>query len=434
MKKSEKQDGKTIQNVRKTSEKPEKTRMGRASAASIVMLPVSEVRPYEKNPRKNKGAVKYVKASIEKFGFKQPIIIDRNRVIVCGHTRLMAAKSLGMSEVPCIFADDLTDEQVKAFRLADNKVAEFAEWDTDLLEGELDAIGFDMTLFGFEITSRKEVVEDEFNPELPEEPKSRPGQVYRLGRHRLMCGDSTSQADVNTLVDGSAVDMLLTDPPYNVDYEGAAGKIKNDSMDSNKFRPFLADAFSAAKSAMKRGAAFHIWYGENEAYNFRGACAEAGLTVRQQLVWVKSQATIGRQDFQHLYESVLAGDGLIDDEMLERGYEPCLYGWTDGKGHQWFKKRKEKDVLFFDKPAHSSLHPTMKPIKLFDYEMQCNTKEGDKVLDLFGGSGTTIMAAEQNGRVAFVMEYDPKFVDVIIRRWEEFTGRKAELVQNRKAA
>lgn len=402
------------------AKKPEETR--------IVYMDVADLKDYEKNPRKNRPAVDKVAASIREFGFKVPVVIDRDRTIICGHTRVMAARKLKIVRVPCIVADDLTEDQVRAYRLADNKVAEFAEWDMDLLAGELDAIGIDMTQFGFELFSRKEVVEDDFDPEPPEEPKSKPGQIYLLGRHRLMCGDSTSQADVKKLVDGFSVDMLLTDPPYNVDYEGKAGKIKNDSMDSNKFRPFLADAFSAAKSAMKRGAAFHIWYGENEAYNFRGACAEAGLTVRQQLVWVKSQATIGRQDFQHLYESVLAGDGFVDDEMLERGYEPCLYGWTDGKGHQWFKKRKEKDVLFFDKPAHSALHPTMKPIKLFDYEMQCNTKEGDKVLDLFGGSGTTIMAAEQNGRVAYVMEYDPKFVDVIIRRWEEFTGGKAELV------
>lgn len=406
--------------MKKTAKKPEETR--------IVYMDVADLKDYEKNPRKNRPAVDKVAASIREFGFKVPVVIDRDRTIICGHTRVMAARKLKIVRVPCIVADDLTDEQVRAYRLADNKVAEFSEWDVDLLEGELEAIGFDMTQFGFEIFSRKEVVEDDFDPEPPEEPKSKPGQVYRLGRHRLMCGDSTSQADVKTLVDGGCMDLLLTDPPYNVDYQGTAGKIKNDSMDSSQFRVFLANAFASAKSVLKRGAVFHIWYGENESYNFRGACAEAGLTIRQQLVWVKSQATLGRQDFQRMYESVLTGDGFVDEEMLSGGYEPCLYGWIDGKGHQWFKKRKEKDVLFFDKPVHSALHPTMKPIKLFDYEMQCNTKEGDKVLDLFGGSGTTIMAAEQNGRVAYVMEYDPKFVDVIIRRWEEFTGGKAELV------
>ena len=399
------------------------------SADKIVMLPVSEVRPYEKNPRKNANAVKFVKASIEQFGFKVPIIIDSNRVIVCGHTRLLAAKSLGMSEVPCIMADDLTDDQIRAFRLADNKVGEFAEWDMDLLGEELDAIAdacaIDMTEFGFDPFSKKEVIEDDFNPEPPEEPKSKLGEIYQLGRHRLMCGDSTSKGDVRKLTGGSLIDLLLTDPPYNVDYQGAAGKIKNDSMESSKFRSFLRDAFEAANSVMKRGGVFHVWHAETEGYNFRGALADAGLQCRQMLIWVKSSQTLGRQDFQRMYEGVITGDNLLDEEMEDNGYEPCLYGWKDGKGHQWFKKRKEKDVLFFDKPAHSALHPTMKPVKLFDYEMQCNTKEGDKVLDLFGGSGTTIIAAEQNARVAYVMEYDPKFVDVIINRWEDFTGQKA---------
>jgi len=395
------------------------------SADKIVMLPVSEVRPYEKNPRKNAEAVKYVKASIEQFGFKVPIIIDSNRVIVAGHTRLLAAKSLGMAEVPCIMADDLTEDQVKAFRLADNKVGEFAEWDMDLLGDELDALDMDMSVFGFDIFERKEVVEDDFNPEPPEEPKSKLGEIYQLGRHRLMCGDSTSLSDVARLVSGRKVDMLLTDPPYNVDYQGTAGKIKNDNMESDKFRCFLTNAFEAAKSVMKPGAAFHVWHAETEGYNFRGALADAGLQCRQMLVWVKSSQTLGRQDFQRMYEGVITGDTFVDAEMEANGYEAMLYGWKDGSGHKWFKKRKEKDVLFFDKPAHSDLHPTMKPIKLFDYEMKCNTKEGDYVLDLFGGSGTTIMAAEQNGRNAFVMEYDPKFVDVIIERWEAMSGQKA---------
>lgn len=322
-------------------------------------------------------------------------------------------------------ADDLTDDQIKAFRLADNKVGEFAEWDLDLLGDELNAIDIDMTAFGFDLFSKKEVIEDDFNPEPPEEPKSKLGEIYQLGRHRLMCGDSTSMGDVRKLTGGALVDLLLTDPPYNVDYQGVAGKIKNDSMESSKFRAFLRDAFEAAKSVMRRGGVFHVWHAETEGYNFRGALADAGLQCRQMLIWVKSQQTLGRQDFQRMYEGVITGDNLLDEEMEDNGYEPCLYGWTDGKGHKWFKKRKEKDVLFFDKPTHSALHPTMKPIKLFDYEMQCNTKEGDKVLDLFGGSGTTIMAAEQNGRIAYVMEYDPKFVDVIITRWEQFTGQKA---------
>lgn len=389
---------------------------------------IDEIKPYEKNPRKNDGSVRFVANSIKEFGFKVPIVIDSDHCIVAGHTRWKAARQLGLKKVPCIMADDLTPEQVKAYRLADNKVGELSEWDAGLLDGELDALDMDMSVFGFEIFERKEVVEDDFNPEPPEEPKSKLGEIYQLGRHRLMCGDSTSLSDVARLVSGRKVDMLLTDPPYNVDYQGTAGKIKNDNMESDKFRCFLTNAFEAAKSVMKPGAAFHVWHAETEGYNFRGALADAGLQCRQMLVWVKSSQTLGRQDFQRMYEGVITGDTFVDAEMEANGYEAMLYGWKDGSGHKWFKKRKEKDVLFFDKPAHSDLHPTMKPIKLFDYEMKCNTKEGDYVLDLFGGSGTTIMAAEQNGRNAFVMEYDPKFVDVIIDRWEAMSGQKAELV------
>ena len=391
-----------------------------------VMMPIKSVKPYPGNPRHNKEAVDKVAASLKEFGFRQPIVVDKDNVIIVGHTRLLAAKKLNMKEVPVLVADDLSPEQVKAYRLADNKTAEFSEWDIDKLVSELDGIvDIDMEQFGFDLSVAPEVVEDDFDPEPPAEPQARRGDIYQLGRHRLMCGDSTSVDDVLKLMDGAKADMLLTDPPYNVDIKETAGKILNDNMDSDKFREFLRDAFVSARTAMKPGAAFHIWHGETEGYNFRGAIADAGMKCRQQLIWVKSSPTLGRQDFQRMYEGVLTGDNLWDEEMEERGYEPCLYGWKDGQGHTWYKKRKEKDVLFFDKPKYSAEHPTMKPILLFDYEMQCNTKQFDKVLDLFSGSGTTIMAAEQNMRVAYCMEFDPKFVDVIIKRWEEFTGQTA---------
>jgi site-specific DNA-methyltransferase (adenine-specific) len=241
-----------------------------------------------------------------------------------------------------------------------------------------------------------------------------------------MCGDSTSQSDVQLLLNGELMDMVLTDPPYNVNYKGTAGTIINDNMKSSEFRQFLKKAFVNIRTSLKNGSSFHIWYADSEGYNFRGACSDAGLTVRQQLIWVKNSATIGRQDFQHQYESVLSGLSLDESaQELQEGFSPCLYGWKDGAAHKWYQKRKERDVMFFDKPRASKEHPTMKPILLFDYEMQCNTKPGDSVLDLFGGSGTLIMAAEQNKRTAYVMEYDPKYVDVIIDRWEKFTGQKA---------
>lgn len=393
-----------------------------------VMMPIKSVKPYPGNPRQNKAAIDKVAASLKEFGFRQPIVVDKENVIIVGHTRLAAAKKLGMKEVPVLVADDMTEDQVRAYRLADNKTAEFAEWDMDKLLAELDSIDMDMEQFGFDMTVEPAVVEDDYEPDPPEEPKAKVGDIYQLGRHRLMCGDSTNIDHVRALVDGARIDMLLTDPPYNVDIQETAGKIMNDNMDSDKFREFLRSAFTCARIVLKPGAAFHVWHAETEGYNFRGALADAGLQCRQQLIWVKSSCTLGRQDFQRQYEGVLTGDTFLDEEMAERGYEAMLYGWKDGQGHTWYKKRKEKDVLFFDKPRSSAEHPTMKPILLFDYEMQCNTKQGDNVLDLFSGSGTTVMAAEQNMRNAFCMEFDPKFVDVIIDRWQSFTGQQAILL------
>lgn len=398
----------------------------------IEYLPVEALKPYERNARKHRDLdVDAIVKSIEEFGFDDPIgIWSADNLIVEGHGRLLAAKKIGMKTVPCIRLDHLTDEQRRAYALAHNKTAENSEWDLDILPEELASIvDIDMTSFGFDLVDNAEVVEDDYEPVVPEEPRSKIGHLYQLGRHRLMCGDSTVEADVIRLCNGWSVDMVLTDPPYNVDYEGAAGKIKNDNMESGAFREFLKKAFLNIKAALRKGGAFHIWYADSEGYNFRGACMDAGLIVRQQLIWVKNHATIGRQDFQHQYESVLTGEPMLDTEKgAETTFAPMLYGWKDGAAHSWYKKRKERDVMFFDKPVASKEHPTMKPVLLFDYEMRCNTKPGDTVLDLFGGSGTTLIAAEQNGRTAFVMEYDPRFVDVIIDRWEKFTGEKAVLI------
>ena len=385
---------------------------------NIIEKKLSDIKPYEKNPRKNDHAVEYVANSIKEFGFKVPIVIDKNGVIVAGHTRYKASKKLGLEKVPCIIADDLTDEQIKAYRLADNKVSEKSEWDFDLLFDELSEIGglIDMSAFDFDIDidtgieNSGETQEDDFEPELPKEPKSKLGDIYQLGNHRLMCGDSTNIADVEKLMNGVKADMLLTDPPYNVNYEGKAGKLENDNMDNDSFRQFLRDAFTAADSVMKSGATFYIWHADFEGYNFRGACNDVGWKVRQCLIWNKNTIVLGRQDYHWKHE-------------------PCLYGWKSGASHLWNSDRKQSTVIHMPKPAKSELHPTMKPIQLFDYQIKNNTKIGASVLDLFGGSGTTIMACEQNNRIAYTMELDPKFVDVIIGRWEKFTGKKAKLIQ-----
>ena len=382
---------------------------------NITHKTLDELIPYANNPRDNDDAVDYVAESIKEFGFKVPIIIDKDNVIVAGHTRYKACEKLGINEVPCIIADDLTEEQIKAFRLADNKVAEIATWDFEKLELELSTLEMDMELFGFETyedDEPQEVAEDDYEVEVPEEPKAKYGDIYQLGKHRLMCGDSTSIDDVEKLMNGVEVDLLITDPPYNVNYEGGTKNkltIMNDKMDNDNFRQFLSDAFTCADSVMKAGAAFYIWHADSEGYNFRGACFDVGWEVKQCLVWNKNSLVLGRQDYHWKHE-------------------PCLYGWKSGASHNWYADRKQTTVLDFDRPSRNAEHPTMKPIPLFDYQIQNNTKKGDIVLDLFGGSGTTLMACEQSGRTCYINELDPKYVDVIINRWEQFTGQKAVLV------
>lgn len=383
-------------------------------------LAIADLVPYERNPRNNDNAVDAVAKSIKTFGFKIPIVIDKDNVVVCGHTRLKAAKKLKLKTAPCIVADDLTEEQIKAFRLADNKVGEIATWNDELLSlelQELELTDIDMSDFGFEdmdtIDLDVDAQEDEY--EVPDDlpAKCQSGEVYQLGRHRLMCGDSTKQADVEKLMGGVEADLLLTDPPYNVDYQGGTKeklKIKNDKMDSDEFASFLYAAFSNAYLAMKPGAAFYVWFASREHINFESQLKNANLEVRQEIIWKKSSLILGRQDYQWIHE-------------------PCLYGWKDGASHLWASDRKQTTVIEMDKPARSELHPTMKPIPLFDYQMKNNTKGGDVVLDLFGGSGTTLIAAEQNGRKAYLMEFDPHYADVIVDRWEKLTGNKAEKIE-----
>lgn len=390
--------------------------------AKIELVEIKDIIPYENNPRFNDGAVEAVAKSIKEFGFKQPLVLDKNKVIIAGHTRLKASKELGLKRVPCIIADDLSAEQVQAYRLADNKTGELAEWDFELLSAELDELldfDIDMEEFGFDSEllntddAEEIIIDDEFEIKPPVEPKAKLGDLYQLGRHRLLCGDSTDELEVELLMGGEKADMLLTDPPYNVSYEGKtkdALTIQNDEMANDDFREFLVNAFNTADMNMREGAVFYIWHADSEGYNFRGACNDVGWKVRQCLIWNKNSLVLGRQDYHWKHE-------------------PCLYGWKDGAGHLWNNDRSQTTVLEFDRPTKNLEHPTMKPVPLFDYLMKNNTKKGDKVLDLFGGSGTTIIAGEQNGRDAYVMELDPRYVDVIINRWETLTNEKAVLIR-----
>lgn len=379
---------------------------------NIIEKPINEVIPYEKNPRINDNAVPAVMKSIEEFGFKVPIVIDKNGTIVTGHTRLKAAKKLGMKTVPCIVADDLTPEQIKAFRLADNKVAEAAEWDMELLNEELDGIiDIDMSDFNFgDITdspSSEDVVEDDDeNIGLPSEPKTRLGDLWTIGRHKLMCGDATSGDVLKRLMGGDKVDMYLTDPPYNVAYEGKTEDkltIQNDSMEDSAFYQFLVDSFVAADSVMNEGAAFYVWHADSEGYNFRGACRAVEWELRECLIWNKNTMVLGRQDYQWKHE-------------------PCLYGWKGGAAHNWYSDRKQTTVIDMNKPNRNAEHPTMKPVQLFAYLIENSSKPGDIILDSFCGSGTTLIACEQMGRVARVLELDPKYCDVIIKRYINLVG------------
>lgn len=394
-----------------------------------IELNLEDIKPYENNPRKNDGAVDAIARSIEQFGFNQPIVIDRNNIIVAGHTRHKAAKKLGLKTVPCIRVEDLTDEEVKAYRLADNKTAELAGWDFEMLAEELQEIDdIDMSDFGFEealLSETEEVVEDEVPEINNDEPTSKPGDIWRLGPHVLMCGDSTNHDDVKKLIGGISADLLLTDPPYNIDYtelaasrakfkpckrikEGKYTNIKNDKLSPEAFEAFLTRAFHNASESMKKGAAFYIWHSDLTTMPFRKACLETDLDIKQCLIWEKQSITLTRQDYQWQHE-------------------PCLYGWKKGASHSWYSDRRQRTILKFDKPQKSELHPTMKPVALFDYLIKNSTKQGDIVLDLFGGSGTTLIACEQNGRVGYLMELDPKYCDVIVERWEKLTGRKAVL-------
>jgi DNA modification methylase len=390
----------------------------------VEQISIETLIPYVNNARTHSDAqVAQIAASIKEFGFNNPVLIADDNSIIAGHGRVMAARKLGKDTVPAVRLSHLTEMQRKAYILADNKLALNADWDNSLLAielADLKDLGFDTDLTGFsadEIAALMPVEltegltdEDEV-PEAPVDPVTNLGDVWLLGKHRLMCGDSTSVSDLEKLTDGQLVDMWLTDPPYNVAYEGGTKEkltIKNDEMGDDQFRQFLRDSYVSADTVMKPGAVFYIWHADLEGYNFRGAAKDAGWTVRQCLIWKKSSLVMGRQDYHWKHE-------------------PCLYGWKEGAGHLWAADRKQTTILEFDKPTRNGEHPTMKPVALFEYQLLNNTKGGDIVLDSFGGSGTTMIAAEKNGRVSRLMELDPKYCDVIIKRWQDFTGKTATL-------
>ena len=410
----------------------------------IIEKNIDSLTPYHNNPRHNEKAVAAVAESIREFGFKVPIVIDSDGVIVAGHTRHKAAQKLGLKKVPCIIADDLTPEQIKAFRVADNKVSELSEWDFEKLEQELAGLSLDMERFGFDPPSGDnggEIVEDE-PPDVDDEkpPETQLGDVYALGRHRLICGDATKPDTIQRLTEGAQMDLVLTDPPYNADYEGKtkdALKIQNDNMTDAHFYAFLLDTFNNLYQITKPGGVVYIFHAHMESVNFLSAYRAADFYLHQMLVWNKNTMVLGHCDYQWKHE-------------------PIIYGWTPGAGHYFTNSRVEYTVIedapnvnkmskselremvkellqrgdpvtviSEDKPARNAEHPTMKPVKLVAYLIRNSTKPGENIIDVFGGSGSTLIAAEQTGRTCYTAELDPRYCDVIVKRWEKLTGQKA---------
>lgn len=389
---------------------------------------LSELHPAEYNPRvvltPADEEYQQIKRSIEQYGYVDPIIVNVDGTIIGGHQRYNILLDLGYDTTQVVIVD-LDKNSEKALNIALNKIT--GEWDEeklyDLLQ-DLDLDGYDFSLTGFTRSELEDlqvklnieqVVEDEefdMDQEFEEieEPTTKRGDLWKLGNHRLLCGDARSVSDMERLMGGAKADLYLTDPPYNVDYTGKtkdALKIENDKMTDEAFRQFLYEAFWAAKGVMKEGAIFYIWHADSKGYDFRGACFDVGWQVRQCLIWEKDAFVIGWQDYKWKHE-------------------PCLYGWNEGK-HAWYSDRKQTTILNFEKPNRSKEHPTMKPIPLFGYQIQNSSKPGDLILDSFGGSGTSLIAAEQLNRVAYVMELDERYCDVIIKRWEQLTGERAVL-------
>ena len=383
----------------------------------IITMNIAEVTPYERNPRNNDQAVEAVAKSIKEFGWRAPLVVDKDHVIICGHTRWKAARQLGLDTVPVHVASDLTPEQIQAYRIADNKTAEIADWNYDLLPlelRELQGAQFDLSLLGFDTSELEELLstatdevaagetDPDAVPEAPEDAVSERGRVYRLGDHRLMCGDSTDPGDTDRLMAGERADLYLVDPPYNVALTGSNGlTIANDDMSDSQFREFLNHAFTSAAGALKPGTAFYVFHSDSESANFRLACRDAGLEVHQTLYWVKNSFVLGRFDYHYMSESI-------------------LYGWVPGEAHRWYSDRSQTNILNFAKPTHNDVHPSMKPVEMLVYLVKNSSKRGDVVLDNFGGSGSTLVACEQTGRRCRMMELSPGYCDVIRRRWAEF--------------
>lgn len=372
--------------------------------------------PYVRNARTHsKEQILQLRASLREFGFVNPIIVDKDLNIIAGHGRILAAKEEGITAVPCVFAEHLTEAQKRAYIIADNRLALNAGWDAEMLSVEiadLQGADFDVSILGFDnaelnklMSGIEDVKDDEFDvdAELKKPAITQMGDLWILGNHRLVCGDSTKPETFALLMDGKQANLVVTDPPYNVNYEGTAGKIKNDNMSNDKFYQFLLDAFTLTEKAMARDASIYVFHADTEGLNFRKAFSEAGFYLSGTCIWKKQSLVLGRSPYQWQHE-------------------PILFGWKKAGKHSWFSDRKQTTIWEFEKPKKNGDHPTMKPVQLIAYPVLNSSMTGSIVLDPFGGSGSTLIACEQTERVCYMVELDEKYCDVVVKRIIEQLG------------
>lgn len=391
------------------------------TTTEMQLVPIEKLVPYVNNARTHSPEqVNKLRSSLREFGFINPVIIDRDYGVIAGHGRILAAKEENIKEVPCVFADHLTEAQKKAYIIADNRMAMDAGWDEELLRVEIEALqaeAFDLSLTGFDekelsdlFKDDTDVEDDDFDvdSELKEPAVTQMGDVWTLGRHRLVCGDSTKKETYDVLMQGQKANLVITDPPYNVNYEGTAGKIKNDNMADDKFYQFLLDAFLNMEKVMANDASIYVFHADTEGLNFRKAFSDAGFYLSGCCIWMKPSLVLGRSPYQWQHE-------------------PCLYGWKKKGKHQWYSDRKQTTIWSFEKTKKNTDHPTMKPIPLLAYPIKNSSMSNTLVLDPFGGSGSTLIACEQTDRSCYTIELDEKFCDVIVKRYIEQVGSSDEV-------
>ncbi len=387
------------------------------TTTKMELVSIDKLIPYVNNARTHSAEqINKLRASIREFGFINPVIIDHEYNVIAGHGRICGAKAEGITEVPCVFVDYLTPAQKKAYILADNRMAMDAGWDEELLRVEIEALqadSFDVGLTGFDEKDIAELFagedgdaqDDDFDvdEELQKPPVTKSGDVWLLGNHRLVCGDSTKEETYAVLMDGKKANLVVTDPPYNVNYEGSAGKIQNDSMNEEAFEKFLFDAYTQMYGAMAEDSSIYVFHSDSHGLAFRKAFEDAGFYLSGCCIWKKQSLVLGRSPYQWQHE-------------------PCLYGWKKKGKHQWYSDRKQTTIWEFDKPKKNGDHPTMKPIPLIAYPIKNSSMSNCIVLDPFGGSGSTLIACEQLGRICHTIELDEKYCDVIIKRYIEQVG------------